>query len=436
MVDSPRRARRLLVLVPVLATVLGTMQLQVDAASAEESTAPAATAEVTWSPSSTRPFSDPDWLPLRDPAAISCTYSNCPGPYHGYWALDFLGERGDPVYAAGAGVFHIGALDSRCKTSSTPDASGTWVWIDHGGGTVSRYHHLDAVTATEGQLVTPDTQIGRMGHSGDFAPCTTNYLHFEVRRDGVKGTRVDPGQLWGCDGATRRSYPLALGYSSWNSLPKARLWTPTLTDDCMPSTTATATAPTPFSVSRANEAARLYWRAPSSGGTTVDRYVIRQEMWAPSVGRYHAPTYRAVPADRRSLTVTGLQNGRKYRFTVLAHNPTGNSAWAPAKTVVPATVPTVPRTDRGLRPSTTSAWFGWWKSTERGTPVTSYTTAIRKRTADGWTRWAYRKVGAGTYSHRFTYLRPGSTYQVTVRADSSAGSSRYGIARTFTTKRA
>src|SRR5438045_335133 len=139
----------------------------------------------------------------------------------GCWAIDLLGQQGDPVYAAGAGIFHIGAIDTSCKTASSPDSPGTWVWIDHGGGVVSRYHHLDAVTATEGALVTPSTQIGRMGHSGDFAPCTTNYLHFEVRHGGVKGTRVDPGQLAGCLGTSRQSYPQVFGYSSWNDVPNA-----------------------------------------------------------------------------------------------------------------------------------------------------------------------------------------------------------------------
>lgn len=440
MVPTPRSAvrpaRSLLPLVVVL--LVGV--LPGGAASAQEGSTPATGSSqagpvVVSAADPAHPYSDPVWLPLRDPAAISCTYTNCAGPFHGYWALDLLGELGDPVHAAGAGVFHVGAVDASCKTSSSPDAPGTWAWIDHGGGVVSRYHHLDAITATEGQLVTPATQIGRMGHSGDFAPCTTNYLHFEVRQGGVKGTRVDPGQLSGCDGATRRSYPAALGYSSWNALPKAQVWTPALTDECLPSATATTSAPSPFTVVRANRAARLYWRAPASGASTVQRYVVRQEMYAPSVGRYHAPTYRTVAADRRTLTVTGLQNGRKYRFAVLARNATGNSAWSPDATVVPATAPAIPRTDRGLRSWTTGAWFGWWKAKEQGTPVTSYTVAVRKRTASGWTRWTYRTVGSGTYSHRFTGLRPGRTYQVTVRANSAAGSSRYGTYRAVTTKR-
>ena len=52
------------------------------------------------------------------------------------------------------------------------------MWIDHGGGLVTKYTHLDVngVVAKEGQLVTPSTLIGHMGSAGDVLPCTTNYL--------------------------------------------------------------------------------------------------------------------------------------------------------------------------------------------------------------------------------------------------------------------
>ena len=43
----------------------------------------------------------------------------------------------------------------------------------------------------------------------------TNYLHFEVRTGGITGPRIDPGQLWGCLGTSRRAYPQEWGYSSW-----------------------------------------------------------------------------------------------------------------------------------------------------------------------------------------------------------------------------
>jgi hypothetical protein len=372
---------------------------------------------------------------LRSAARISCTYRNCPGPYHPYWALDLLGQRGDPVYAAGAGIFHIGAIDSSCKSASSPDASGTWAWIDHGGGVVSRYHHLDAITAAEGQYVTPATQIGRMGHSGDVAPCSTNYLHFEVRHGGLKGTRAPIGQLVGCEGTSRTPYPSALGYGSWSEVPQGKVWTPVLGNGCLPSSTGTSTAPATVAAVRGNAAARVSWSAPASGAATVRTYLLSAELWAPSVGTWHAPAYRSISAGERTALVPNLTNGRRYRFRVLARNAVGNSAWTRYVEVVPAARPSAPATTRGLTAATTVVRFAWWKATEHGTPVTSYTVAIRRRLATRWSAWGFGAVPAGTYSHRFTGLRAGATYQVTVRANSNAGSSPFGVARTITTPR-
>ena len=70
-------------------------------------------------PDPAHPYSDPVWFPLRNTARVGCVYSNCPGPYHGYWAIDFGGALDDPIYAAGAGVFHIGAVDHSCPASGT-----------------------------------------------------------------------------------------------------------------------------------------------------------------------------------------------------------------------------------------------------------------------------------------------------------------------------
>ncbi len=390
----------------------------------------------TWTPSAARPYSAPVWYPLRDTAAVSCNHGNegC-GDYHPYWALDLLGQKGDPVHAAGAGVFHVGARDTGCKSTATPDSPGTWAWIDHGAGVVSRYHHLDTITVAEGALVTPATMIGTMGSTGDFAPCTTNYLHFEVRTGGVKGTRVDPGQLWGCQGTRRTSYPSVWGYSSWQQVKKVSQWTPRLDDGCLPTSTGTTTAPASVAISRGNASARLTWTAPSAGASTVTGYVISQELWAPSLNRWHDPSYRTVSASQLASVVTGLENGRRYRFRVQARNTAGMSAWTRHVEVVPATVPSIPATDRGLSSSFDLVRFAWWKSAAQGTPVTSYTVAIRRQTATGWTAWGYQTVPADVFSHKFTGLRQATTYQVTARANSDAGSSRYGTYRTVTTTR-
>ena len=184
------------------------------------------------------------------------------------------------------------------RRPGAPDASGTWVWIDHGGGVVSRYHHLDSVAVAEGALVTPSTQIGAMGHSGDFAPCTTNYLHFEVRTGGVKGTRVDPGQLWGCLGTSRESYPAAFGYSSWNDVPKVSEWTPALDNGCLPTSTTTSSAPAAISGRRGDESARITWtarhRGPAPSRTTSSRRNCGRRAWGPGTRR---PTGRCPPRN-------------------------------------------------------------------------------------------------------------------------------------------
>ncbi len=386
-----------------------------------------------WAPDPARPFSDPLWLPLRDPAQVTCTHSNegCNG-YHGYWAIDFIGDLGDPIYAAGAGVLHIGAQDPGCRTGTT-ESSGTWVWIDHGAGLTTKYNHLDTITATEGQLVTPSTQIGTMGHSGDHAPCTTDYLHFEVRSGGVTGPRVDPRRLRGCQGGTQVSFPHVWGKTSWNDLPKSsRYTTPQLDDGCLPTETATGPAPTALSARRGDRTATLTWAAPA-GGPAVDRYALSMEVWGPTVGAWHSTSYRSLPAGSLSTTVTGLENGRTYRFRVLAHTAGGNSAWTAHAKATPATAPLAPGTDRRLTPGTSYVRFGWYGSVPQGAPVTAYTVGIRRWTGNGWTAWAHTRVPAAELTYRWDGLAPGSTYQVTARAESGAGSSPWGTYRKVVT---
>jgi hypothetical protein len=406
--------------------------------------APTAAASTTWTASSARPFSDPLWFPLRDPARISCTYSN-PGPptypagcgdYHGYWAMDLLGERGDPVHAAGAGVLHIGARDTSCRTAGS-ESSGTWVWVDHGGGVVTKYNHLDSISngLVEGQLVTPATKIGTMGSTGDLAPCTTNYLHFEVRTGGITGPRVDPGPLFACEGTTRRSYPGAWAYSSWNDIPKAQQWTPPLSNDCMPASAQTSSAPVPVSATRGNRTVRVAWTRPITTSSTLDRYTISSEVWGPSVGAWHSMSYRTVPATQLATTFNGLENGRTYRFRVTAHNAAGNSAWTAHVKGTPATVPLAPRTDRNLSAGSTYVRFGWYGAVPQGAPVTAYTAAIRYWTGRAWSAWSFVRVPSAELTYRWDGLRRGTTYQVTVRAQSGAGSSPWGTIRKVITSR-
>jgi Ca2+-binding RTX toxin-like protein len=173
------------------------------------------------SPAVSAQYSPPSWLPLRsssdgEPFRVGCVKNNCPGPYHGYWAIDLLDQGhqpGAPVFAAGAGkvVSAVGS-NSACGGEGTPS---NYVRIDHGNGIVSRYVHLATVFVSAGDLVDENTQLGTVGSVGYTDPCPTYHLHFEVI---IGGARVDPGSLSACHGSTHVRYPSALGYASWNAV--------------------------------------------------------------------------------------------------------------------------------------------------------------------------------------------------------------------------
>jgi hypothetical protein len=103
------------------------------------------------------------------------------GPVTDYHkGTDFIGNIGDPVYAAAAGrVVFTGELKVR----------GNAVIIDHGLGVFSAYHHLSAISVTEGAMVVPGQRIGDIGSTG---LATGPHLHWEVI---VRGVEVD-AEYW------------------------------------------------------------------------------------------------------------------------------------------------------------------------------------------------------------------------------------------------
>ncbi len=99
------------------------------------------------------------------------------GGSHAGVDLTFSGALGSPVRAAAAG------------TVTFAGASGDYglrVDIDHGGGLLTRYGHLQSIAVNTGQHVTAGETIGKLGQTGN---ATGPHLHFEVRRN---GTAIDP----------------------------------------------------------------------------------------------------------------------------------------------------------------------------------------------------------------------------------------------------
>ena len=181
--------------------------------------------------------------------------------------------------------------------------------------------------------------------------------------------------------------------------------------------------------------ARIAWTRPAAGASSVDSFVIASELWGPSIHAWHPPTYRTVSANQFATNFRGLDNGRTYRFRVLAHNRAGNSAWTPYAKVTPAAAPLAPATDRQLVSGREYVRFGWWNGMNRGAPVTSYTAGIRRWTGRAWTPWRFVDTAGSVRTYRWNGLAPGTRYQVTVRANSSVGSSPWGKLRTVVTTR-
>lgn len=117
----------------------------------------------------------PVHMPVAGPERVSSGFGNRTDPFTGRQAfhpgIDFPWPTGTTVMAAGEGkVVFVGQINGY----------GNCIDIDHGGGIVTRYGHLSAFIATQGEMVKTGTPIARVGSTGRS---TGPHLHFEVRRD-------------------------------------------------------------------------------------------------------------------------------------------------------------------------------------------------------------------------------------------------------------
>jgi len=129
--------------------------------------------------------------------------------------------RGTPVRAAKAGRVmratlnyqdltwgELEALNDRVALGDgdSPEVldvfRGRQVWVDHGGGLVTRYAHLEGITPGIAVGVTVETgqELGYVGESGTpeslTAPGTEDHLHFEIRvGDHYLGEGLPPDEV-------------------------------------------------------------------------------------------------------------------------------------------------------------------------------------------------------------------------------------------------
>ncbi len=117
---------------------------------------------------------------------------------------DFRGKHGTPVLAAGDGVV---------KLARWYGGYGNLIQVDHGGGVVTAYAHLQRFAVKPDDVVVAGQAIGHMGATGH---ATGSHLHFEVRLD---GRPVDP-VLAMTIGRLRRESPLAGKLASFALSPE------------------------------------------------------------------------------------------------------------------------------------------------------------------------------------------------------------------------
>ena len=91
--------------------------------------------------------------------------------------VDIANDIGTPIVAAARGV----VIDAGWY-----GGYGNAVLLDHGGGLITLYGHLNAIAAAYGEVLDQGGYVGEMGSTGNS---TGPHLHFEVRIDGQP---VDP----------------------------------------------------------------------------------------------------------------------------------------------------------------------------------------------------------------------------------------------------
>jgi hypothetical protein len=96
-----------------------------------------------------------------------------PSPYAVDWNL-IGNDLGRSVRAGVAGTATI--------QPEMPAGYGKWVIVDAGGGWTYRYAHLSSISITSGQTVTPTTEIGKVGDTGNS---DGSHLHYEQRFNNV-----------------------------------------------------------------------------------------------------------------------------------------------------------------------------------------------------------------------------------------------------------
>ena len=163
--------------------------------------------------------------------------------------------------------------------------------------------------------------------------------------------------------------------------------------------------------------ARVRWAAPAAdGGSPITHYEVVTQ----------GPGGTSTRCTASPCTITGLQNGETYRFTVGAVNAIGTSGPAgPSGPVVPDTLPNAVNGVRMAGRGDRSLTIAWQAPAKKGSDVRQYQVRVTD-TTDGTVKQPI--VAAGTLSTTVQGLTNDHEQSVQVRAKNNLGFGPFGQA--------
>jgi hypothetical protein len=159
----------------------------------------------------------------------------------------------------------------------------------------------------------------------------------------------------------------------------------------------------------------LSWNAPSTGGVPTTYTVT------PYIGSTaQTPVTVTGTPPVTTTTITGLQQGTPYTFTVQATNPTGNGAASAASSSITPTGPIAPGAPTGVGaiPASSQAQVSWTAPINNGSAITQYTITPY---LNGAAQTPTQVFNTASTTATVSGLTNGSAYTFTVSATNGLG---------------